>query len=101
MGELPYIVAGLLIGLAVVLLFVEDTPVNRWLIIICLGLGSLLLFNLKAFAQPNTPFDLDIKNYQSVTTSVNTFTVTTKEGTYRIFTYHGYHAGGITAVKIK
>lgn len=53
-------------------------------------------------AKPSTPFDLNIKECQSVTTFVDTFIVTTKDGTYRIFTYRGYRAGGgITAIKIK
>ena len=78
---------------------------DKWqilaLIITSIIIGILFFLALVASAQPNTPFDLDVKNYQLVTTGVDTFTVTTKEGTYRIFTYHGYHAGGITAVKIK
>ena len=77
---------------------------RRFFILLCvIGVISVVagLLMTSSIAQPNTPFDLDIKNYQSVTTSVDTFTVTTKEGTYRIFTYHNYRAGGITAVKIK
>lgn len=78
--------------------------IRHFFMLLCVtGVISVVagLLMTSSIAQPNTPFDLDVKNYQSVTTAVDTFTVTVKEGTYRIFIYHGIRAGGITAIKIK
>ena len=69
-------------------------------IIIGLVIG-LLLNGILVFAKENVTFNLATRIGTIDGYPVFTSKVATSEGTYRLFIYHPYKGGGITAVKIK